>query len=215
MCVCVRSLCTCAHIMCHLFLFSGDSVAIAKLACRQSPDCVCLTVRRPVHPSGAPGIYLCQWSGSSCHPRLTSGMFPESLWQVDLWKVHLSPPGLLSVHCTRQLNGLLRFYGVELILQDRLIRVFKTQKRNPFCVKKTSSCWWVESRGLMLLQFWCWSGDCYRALKLLPDQSDVSVQPNGIVLAGGGYHKGAAHSAQRRLETDGCCMPHAANPPNH
>lgn len=54
---------------------------------------LCLCVGKPVHPSGAPGIYLCQWSGSSCHPRLTSGMFPESQRQVDLWKVHLSPQG--------------------------------------------------------------------------------------------------------------------------
>lgn len=41
--------------------------------------CACVCFSKPVYPSGASGIYLCQLSGSSCHPQLTSGMFPESM----------------------------------------------------------------------------------------------------------------------------------------
>lgn len=85
--ICLCSLRPVVWLMLNLLLFHLDFYKTQQFVC------VCASV----YPSGAPGIYLCQWSGSSCHPWLTSGMFPESLRQVDLWKVHLSSQGLLCV----------------------------------------------------------------------------------------------------------------------
>lgn len=61
--------------------------------------CVCVgaSVCAWAYPSGVSGIYPSWWrSSSSWHPPLTSGMFPESLRQVDLWKDHVGPRGSSS-----------------------------------------------------------------------------------------------------------------------
>lgn len=78
-------------ICCTIFVFYEVIMPSQFRAHSHTEMCLCGIML--VCLSGAPGIYLCQWSRSSWHPRLTSGMFPELLWQADLWKVHLSPQG--------------------------------------------------------------------------------------------------------------------------
>lgn len=79
------------HMLHHFcLLWSNNAFTIS---CTRTHTEMCLCGITLVCLSGAPGIYLCRWSRSSWHPRLTSGMFPELLWQADLWKVHLSPQG--------------------------------------------------------------------------------------------------------------------------